>query len=158
MTDEERKRFESLEALRSGAYTSFNDRRLYEWKLNLAIWTAQAVLIAGLVQPSKQGEAFPLRGPGAWIATAVLGVLILLLHAWWSDRAARANAIDKGVALLCSKEMERMAGIALDEELKKRIETHPKQVGWTQWSHLGELGITALLAMAATVVVWVRSS
>lgn len=58
----EKDKLESLEALRRGAYDSFNDRRSYEWKFALAIWTALAVIIAGLLQPIRDGERFPLNG------------------------------------------------------------------------------------------------
>lgn len=50
-------RLEYLEALRFAAYQSFNDRRSYEWKLSLAIWTAIAVLVAGLVPTRSKGHS-----------------------------------------------------------------------------------------------------
>ena len=78
MTDDERNRFESMDSLRQAAYDSFNDRRSYEWKFSLSIWTALAVLLAGLVQPAKDGASFPLEGAAVWLVAAIVGVLIVL--------------------------------------------------------------------------------
>ena len=157
MKDEDRRRFESLETLRQAAYCSFNDRRVYEWKLNLAIWTTLAVLLAGLVQPSKEGATFPLRGTVAWVSVAILGTFVVILHAYWSEGAARANAIDKGVALHNARAMQQMLALPYEGDLKEMIEAHPKRVGWLQWSHLAQIAITALLVLATIVVVYVRS-
>ena len=71
MNEDERNRFLGLESLRLAAYSSFNDRRVYEWKLNLAIWTALAVLLAGLVQPSRDGAVFPLRGAAVLVSRTI---------------------------------------------------------------------------------------
>jgi hypothetical protein len=148
MTEDDRRRFESLGNLRQAAYASFNDRRVYEWKLNLAIWTALAVLLAGLLQPSKVGEAFPLHGTAVWVSAVLLGGLI----------ATRANAIDKGVALHYAGAMQDMLALPFATDLQKRIDAHPKQVGWRQWAPLAQVAITALLALASIAIVFVRSS
>lgn len=158
MTEEERRKFESAETLRQAAYCSFNDRRVYEWKLNLAIWTFLAVLLAGLVQPSKDGELFPLKGTGAWLSAAILGGLVILVHAYWSDGAARANAIDKAIARHYARIMHEVVAPPFDQELTDRIAALPKQVGWRQWTHLAQIAITTILVVAAVVIVYFRSS
>jgi len=53
MTEDSRRRFESLETLRAAAYASFNDRRGHEWKLAVSVWTTLALFLAGLVQPAS---------------------------------------------------------------------------------------------------------
>ena len=57
MTDPERRRFESLEALRAAAYASFNDRRGYEWKLSLSICRAKGVIHAVIINILLSGNA-----------------------------------------------------------------------------------------------------
>ena len=160
MTDDERNRFESMDSLRQAAYNSFNDRRSYEWKFSLSIWTALAVLLAGLVQPAQDGASFPLKGAAVWLVAAIVGVLLVLLHAYWSNGASRANSVDKGVALYfaCAMQDMLMLSLPFDGDLRKKIEALPKTEGWTQWSHLAQVAITALLSLAVVSVIYVRSS
>src|SRR6266508_3112644 len=91
MTEDSRRRFESLETLRAAAYASFNDRRGHEWKLAVSVWTTLALFLAGLAQPAKSGESFPLRGPWVWVLFAVRGLALVILHALWNDCVSRAN-------------------------------------------------------------------
>lgn len=158
MTDDERNRFESMDSLRQAAYDSFNDRRSYEWKFSLSIWTALAVLLAGIVQPAKDGASFPLKGAAVWLVAAIVGVLLVLLHAYWNNGASRANSVDKGVALYFARAMQAMLSLPFDGDLEKKIEALPKTEGWTQWSHLAQVAITALLALAVVSIIYVRSS
>lgn len=159
MTEGERRRFESLEALRVAAYTSFNDRRGHEWKLSLSIWTALAVFLAALVQPAKEGEVFPLHGPYVLIAFALGGLVIVILHAVWNNWAARANDIDNKIRFHFRDEMIKMVALPFSGELGTLIACHiqGRASGWTQRSHLLQLGFTALLALAIILIVYVRS-
>lgn len=162
MTEEERSRFESLETLRIAAYTSFNDRRGHEWKLTLSIWTALAIFLAGLVQPAKAGEAFPLHGPYVWIAFALGGLAIVVLHAVWSNWASRANHIDNKIQFHFRDEMiNNGVKLPLSPELVTFIACHLQREpthGWTQRSHLVQVSITALLALAVVLIVYARTT
>lgn len=162
MTEEERRRFKSLEALRAAAYASFNDRRSYEWKLSLSIWTALAILLAGLLQPLKSGEEFPLRGSCVWIVFALAGALLVVLHALWSDWASRANSIDNRIQFHFRDEMmNNIVKLPFSTDLARSIEKHLQSrpaFGWTQRSHLVQVCITLLLATGAVVIVYVRST
>lgn len=162
MTEEERRRFESLETLRAAAYTSFNDRRGHEWKLSFGIWSALAIFLAALVQPLKTGEVFPLKGPCVWIAFALAGLLVAVLHAVWSQWASRANYIDSKIQFHFRDEMiNKSLGLPMSSELTKFIEDHLKReptYGWTQRSHLVQVGITFLLAAGVVLIVYVRTA
>jgi len=162
MTEEEKRRFESLETLRVAAYTSFNDRRGYEWKLALSIWTALAIFLAGLVQPAKTGEAFPLHGPCVWVAFAVAGLVVVILHSFWSNWASRAHYIDNKIQYHFRDEMiNNGVKLPLSQELVTFIACHLQREpthGWTQRSHLVQVGITALLVLAVVVTVYARTT
>ncbi len=99
-------RLQYVEALRLAAYQSFNDRRSYEWKLSLAIWTALAVLVAGLVQPSQSGEVFPFHGIRYGVGATIIGVTIVELHVYFSNCLARANTIDRKKVLNYANQIE----------------------------------------------------
>ncbi len=158
MTEDERRRFESLETLRAAAYASFNDRRGHEWKLALSIWTAFAILLAGLVQPIEAGKTFPLKGPCAWVFFAVAGLAIVVLHAFWNHWASKANDIDNSIGRHFRDEMMNALSLRFGPDLVKRINKLPKTVGWYQISHLVQVCITALLAIGAVAIVYFRTS
>lgn len=145
-------KLEYLEALRKASYESFNDRRGYEWKLSLAIWTAVAVIIVGLIQPLKEGNAFPFHGQRYAIATGVVGLIIVLLHIYFSNCLARANAIDRKKARNYNNQIESKLDLE-DTALKKEIDTHISRLPpaprhpllqWWQWGHLVQIAMTTL--------------
>jgi hypothetical protein len=166
-----------LEALRLAAYNSFNDRRSYEWKLSLAIWTAIAVLIAGLVQ----GEKFPFIDRRFGIAATIFGLFVVGMHFYFNVGIARANSIDKLRERVYSNLIMSIAGIQdkidlqsqqqkndcadrpTDHELLVSLIRHipqtPKsaQMQWKQWGHLTQLFITVGLVALALAVVWIRA-
>jgi len=153
MTEEERKRFESITTLMQSAYDSFNDRRSYEWKLSLSIWTALALLLVGLVQTAK----FPVSFPFSVIISAIMGAILIYLHIFFSHGVARANSIDKDVFLHYNKEMNKIVNLPFPKKLQDDIDNLPHNKGWWQWSHRSQIFITILLVMAAVVLIGVRS-
>lgn len=157
-------KLEYLEALRKAAYESFNDRRAYEWKLSLAVWTAVAVLIVGLIQPLKEGSAFPFRGHRYAIAAGLVGLIVVLLHIYFSNCLARANAIDRKKVRNYHNQIESQLDLE-DSDLKKEIDAHILQLPkapthrllqWWQWGHLVQIAMTTLLVALAVAIVWVR--
>lgn len=157
MTEDESRRFKSIEALRAAAYITFNDRRGHEWKLSLSIWTSLAILLAGLIQPIKQGEVFPLRGSCVWVWFAIAGIVIVILHALWNNWASKANNIDNTSGRYFRNEMMNILSLHFEADLIEKIEKLPKTVGWRQTSHLVQIGITAVLVFGVVLVVYFRA-
>jgi hypothetical protein len=103
------------------AYQSFNDRRNYEWKFSLAIWTALAVMIAGLTQLVQTGETFVLHGRYHEIGSIVFGALLLLLHIYFNNCLARANAIDRKKMQNYANHIESVLKLNMETDLAKEI-------------------------------------
>jgi hypothetical protein len=160
MTEEEQRRFEALEVLRAAAYTSFNDRRGHEWKFSLSIWTALAILLAGLVQPLKPGEVFPLRGTCVWVAFALAGLLLVVLHAVWSYWVFRANYIDNKIRFHFRDEMiNNTLKLPFSSELNEIITKHLQPpFEWTHRYPLVQVGTTLLLVVGVVLIVYVRGT
>lgn len=163
LTEDERRYFESLESLRLAAYTSFSDRRVYEWKVNLAIWAALGVIIVGLLQPLKGGEPFPLQGWHSWAGGLIFGAIIVFLHGYWLYGAARKNAIDKGVSEHYMELMEKM--VDEDKEYNPRLQdlidhrvANRLEGLFMSWSTPAVVSITAVLAMATVVILFLRDA
>ena len=159
MTEIDRWRFESLETLRSAAYNSFNDRRGYEWKFSISLWTALAIVLAGLLQPTKSGESFPLHGPWVWKLAALTSFGLVFLHAMWNHWASKANKIDTAIAQHFRNKMHDMLEVPFDSGLNNTITEHRRhhKVGWRQPSHLVQMLVTALLSTAAVLIIHARS-
>lgn len=75
---------------------------------------------------------------------------LVFLHAYLSDGFAKSNGSDKAEALRFKKVMETMV-----LPFEKRDDEGAR--GWKQWSHLGQIGITALLACAGLLIIVLRS-
>jgi len=156
-------RLQGMESLRLAAYSSFNDRRSYEWKLSLAIWTALAVLIVGLAQPSEVGKVFPLHGRRYGLVASILGICLIAVHIYFNNRMAWANAIDKDISLFYSKRMRAAIGLDFPQEIVNKIKKLPKRsenakLQWLQWGHLSQIVITVFLTILAVALVWLRAT
>ena len=150
-----------LEELRKAAYLSFNDRRSYEWKLSLAIWTALAIVIVGLAQQKLQDLTIP--GTYFKVVAVVIGLLIIVVHVYFNNGMARANAIDKTRFQDYSRQIESMLEITRDPKLQKMIGELPstpnhRWLQWWQWGHLAQIAITLLLTAVTVSLVWLRTS
>ena len=156
--------------LRLAAYQSFNDRRGYEWKLSFGIWTALAVLIVGLVQPSQPAAVFPFHGQWYGPGATLVGLGVVLLHIYFNNALAQANAIDRAKqrmyedqirSLLTFTETETyLREQAYLESLLRKKQAPPKSqfMQWTYWGHRAQVGVTVLLAAVAVCLVWLRAS
>jgi hypothetical protein len=152
-----------LEVLRLAAYNSFNDRRSYEWKFALAIWTTLALIIAGLLQPIKADEQFPLHKQKYRIAALVVAGLIMLLHVYFNYGVARANMIDRKKVRNYADHIEARLAIRtteLQKEIDLQVANLPQspRVIWWQWGHIVQIGLTFLLALIAALLFWVRAA
>ncbi|MFH1893814.1 MAG: hypothetical protein ABIK83_14170 [Candidatus Zixiibacteriota bacterium] len=158
MTEDKRRRFESLSSLMDAAYRSFNDRRTHEWKFSLAIWSTLSLLIIGLLQPIDKGKVFPLSGPWPCIVALFTGLFIVFLHGFWNNWASKANRLDNDIRFYYREIMMREClNIEFEDEILAKIESYPKRHGWSQPSHLVQIFITSVLSTAAVLILVYRA-
>lgn len=98
----------AAEGLRQ-AFASFDRRRAYEWKLNLAIWTAIATFLALVVKGKVDG-----RLSKHWWLVMVAIILIALLHLALLLFMRSANAIDKRKASAYETRVAEAAHVKLE--------------------------------------------
>lgn len=158
MTTDERNYFESLESLRKAAYVSYNDRRSYEWKLALSIWSSLGLVIAGLVQPIENGKIFLLKGTIAWIVALALGVVLIAVHIMFSIVIAKANEIDRGVSLIYMECMQKSVAVQFGDKLTGIINKYSSNNVWWKQSHIAQIFITIILVTAVAVIIFFRSA
>ncbi|MFH2012651.1 MAG: hypothetical protein ABIJ37_08145 [Pseudomonadota bacterium] len=160
MTNEEKNQVDSLELLRTAAYKSFNDRRSYEWKMCISIWTPFAVYIGALVtQPLESGKTLtlPIEDTLLAIVTAVVSALILAIQVFWTRGLARASKIDSEYDWDIRNEIYNLLKhpkpACIQAEVAKVMQAKAKL--W-HWSHGTQLLITLILGIVATVAAAAR--
>ena len=127
MTQEEKNKFDALESLRLAAYTSFNDRRMYEWKISISIWSACSILIVGLIQPIEDAKIFPIPAIYINIIAPLLGIAIVIIHYLWSNWIFSANDIDKSMNDYFRDEMMfNPLNMQYSSEIYDKINSHKK--------------------------------
>jgi len=172
VTDQTKKpepdRLKYLDVLRLAAYQSFNDRRGYEWKLSLAIWTPLAVLVAGLVQPGKEGNVFPIHGQWYGVLACMAGIAIVGLHIYFNNGVAKANNIDRTKVRMYEDQIHSSLTFNKTDKYREEKDTLARQIKmrskppdspswqWWQWGHRAQVGITLLLTIAVVAIFWVR--
>ena len=160
MTEEDKCRFDALDALRKAGYDSFDHRRSYEWKLSFGIWTALAAFTAALVtQPVESGKHLPIAGPWAQAVTLVIVGLVAYLHSQWLIGMGRSNNADRLISWHYENEMrDNLLKLPFDTALNSELATLRRKMGrLTNWSYSSQLAITVLLGIAAFLAMAARS-
>jgi len=158
MDDQEKNRFDAFEALRAAAYKSFNDRRSYEWKMCIGIWTPFAVYIGALVtQPIEAGKALPMTGSQLVVGTALVSLIILIIQVFWTFGLARANKLDNVYDWDLRKKMYGDLNYPMPTDAVEEWENVKKRKGQlSSWSHATELLLTLILGIVATIAALAR--
>ena len=152
MTGDQRNRFQSLFDLCELSWRQFNERRTWEFKISVTIWTALALAIAGSVSVEEAPGI-----PGGRVTLSIGATLILALHLIWCVGLARAQDADRRIAIFYERELQRLAERSFDQDkdLAAYLEGLGKVVGH-KWSYVLQLGVTALLATTLVLVNWER--
>jgi hypothetical protein len=144
MEEREKRKFDALATLWKGAWDNFHQRRIYEWKFSIAIWTAIAIFIASKIFKNVN----IILDPNYLIAG---GVLISFGHILWIRGIKKRNSCDRKIAIEYEEIMRNMIDFQFSEELKKELDEVRKS--WGIWNHGMQVGLTILLSCAA-VLVW----
>lgn len=152
MTEDARRRFESLESLRSAAWTSFDHRRSYEWRFSISLWATLAGAAAAILQLD--------RAPSGWPPVIVVGAVGLsssVVHALWSVGVSRVNTIDRDIQIVYEREMSQLVGVSPHEIADIVRSRRPRMGTLSNYSHLSQVVVTATLAAATTAAMWLRA-
>lgn len=161
-TDETGKLLVHLEVMRASAYKSFSDRRDYEWKFCISLWTVLIVYVSALViGPIETGKPMGVTGWPLVLGTLIGGLLVIAVHWRWTRGLSRANAINQEMADQITDQMRSLLEFPWNESIRKLlpdvIATRGKDRHVLHWSHDSELAITILLAALAVAAAIVRA-
>lgn len=150
MTEEERRRFESLFQLYESAWGQFNERRRFEFKVTLTFWTALAAGIAG----SMTLAVFPSM-PGGKLLLCLVALAGVGLHALWCHGIGNAQRADRFVALSYEPELQKLVQGEFSASLKNELEQLQRAMGRLRnWTYVFQLGVTLLLAVTLVGTNW----
>jgi len=99
MTEDEQRKFEFYETLRSAAWVSYANRGPHEWKVCISLWTA-LVLISGSILNYKDAINISLTQYSLFIA---LMICICIMHHSWLVGLHNANRVDREKPLVLKK-------------------------------------------------------
>lgn len=156
MDDDVKKKLDVFEGLRKGAWEDFNNRRIYEWKITISIWTALAGFIA-LILTSRVGISLNI---GHVIFSIIVIVVMWLIHAFFIYKLSISNRIDRDKQFLYENKIIEILKIEFDNELQKNIKKRRdsrKKNPLLDWSGLVEIGITTILLIVAFFSIYLTS-
>ncbi len=142
--------FESLRVLWQGALDSFNQRRVYEWRMVLAVWGAMVGLMIGAVS-EKAHVSLPI----AIILTGSALAFACILTYWIQHLRIRNNE-DRDIAEVYWDAMCALARTGLPEVVSRNIRRRRltrKDTWWSDWNHRSQILITWLLGAIASLVI-----
>ena len=150
LNNDEKRAAEVLLSLQASAFNSFNERRRYEWRLCISLWTASAVLLGFLLKGEIQAISPWLK----WGLT-VVAALMMVLHAIWMKGAGRRNRADIHVAYFWEEKTRDILDAAYPKKLETELRALRETSGrLTSWSFFFQLATTILLALAIICATW----
>ena len=130
------------------AYTNFERRRSYEWKLCLAIWTALAAFIGIILKCDVAITIFPVG-----FVLSIVAIIIIVTQLFFLINVTHANRLDKNRAFLCEDKFDEIAAIDAST-LKNEVTTYQNRFLWFKgyWSVVSQVAITIILILCATAI------
>jgi len=93
MTEDEKRDFDAVYAIRSAAWNSSDKRSEFEWRVALGLWTAMAAMIGILLSGKDVKIDSPVKLGGT-----ILVALLVFLHASFTHGIQEANRYDRDLA------------------------------------------------------------
>ena len=94
------------------AWSQFNQRRGYEWKLSFGIWTAIALFIATLLRNDTLAFGCPAK-----VLLTILAILILAIHGIFLLGIKLGNDVDRRIAYFYEQHIHSMYILEFDEKV-----------------------------------------
>jgi hypothetical protein len=148
-------RLDSLEKLRNGAWEEFNNRRTYEWKMSLGIWTALAAFI-GLILTSHNTKIASIFGGMMGAEVGAAATLILsFLHGYFMHCLRKSNKIDRRKQIFFERQIMTIINIKYDSEILELINNRVRDEKkyFLDWSERVQVAVTILLSLLACIVI-----
>jgi len=143
-------KFDMLAVLRQNAWSDFDHRREFEWKVCLALWAIFAISIGHLVTAEITIKTNLLLW-GAVVASLFAG----LLHVLWIKLVIRANRINKRMANYLTEEMCKIANLEYPAKLQAEMELITKPAGrFVFASETFQIGITTILVLSTIILLF----
>lgn len=130
MDEAAKRRFDAILELLNGCWQKTADRRTYEWRITLTLWTGFAMLI-GVLLTSDIGTASPAVSVGVFI----IGFLIVCAHGLFLWGVAVMQTADRKMALHYEKILQNLSEAAFDEGLREALDQ-------IQRRHLGSVDLS----------------
>lgn len=150
MSQDSKERFEQLETLRKAEWEKFSSRRPIGWKVCIALWTALAVFLAGLIRSDVPELSYQ-----AQFALTIAGVLLTAAHFIWLMGHARASTINQYTEHDIRDLMWAIVKFKRSTKSQVEVSKWEKQSVLTRkWPQLFQGAVTLLLAGGILWFVW----
>ena len=155
MDDSEKYMFELLFKLRESHLNSFQNRRLHGWKICISLWSAYAITLISII--TNQLPAFGLHQK---IIITIFSGILLFCHCYWIIGYAKAQYLDRDIAISIEKKLIKIIKLELTSELDSRIyniripnkKNDLRSI--TSWAHLLQICISFILLVNIILMIW----
>jgi hypothetical protein len=149
LTPEQKNLFDALSSLREAAWTRYDRRRDFEWKLSFGIWTMLATL-TGFLLTDKLSTQVQQQQHAVFIGVAVFVVVVFSIH----------FSLQLGIRRKHKRDLEVAGHYAKRLAAELQFSVHANELnlpeGRLMNSHVAQLAITAVLCAALVFTVFLR--
>lgn len=143
---------ENLWKLHASAWASFQRRAGHEFRFSIAVWTAAVALIGLGLKLNFNFNSRDLWGAGVFL------VLLVVLHLWYEWGMKRSNDTDLHKCYALEDVIIDKIDFKWPEDVQEEIKLH-KNKGRIKknWSHIGHVSITFVLALAVFSLLFTKA-
>lgn len=145
MNDDVKRQFDAIATLWKARWDNFNQRRIYEWKFSLAVWTVFLVYLGKYIFNSGWAVDLPSGLP---TGVALLGGVVVFAHLLWLYGLGAKNLRDKRIMIAYERELQNIinaTGWLPPEVLRQPVLTRP----FLNISHAPQALVTLVLYTAS---------
>jgi uncharacterized membrane protein YfcA len=154
MTETQKNRFNAVSTLRSWAWDSFTERREFEGKINIGVWTALSAIIGILL---GRGVSIEHRQEFVEWGSVAFAIVLTLLHVYYIWGLEIAQRRDRDSVHEYDELLEKEFGPFLSKPLKNSKTIYKERTGFLRsYSHIFEVGLTTLLSLSLVAVTLIK--
>ena len=145
MDENAKRRFDAVAVLWKGCWDRIQERRTYEWKTTLTLWTALALLVGALLT-----NALP-AGCVLSVGVGILGFLVVGAHWVYLGGLGKRHADDRDMAIHYERILRDLTGSDFDQALKDRLAKMTKRQRslFREWSRRVQASVSLILWLTA---------
>ena len=150
MDENTKRRFDGIVELWKLPWQSISERRSYEWRVTLTVWTAFAGFIVVVLT-----EKLTAPKCVVCLGASLIGLAICILHVLYLKGLGERHDVDRQTAIHYEKILRELSQSSFDNDFERRLEEMRKKQAtlFGDWSRRVQFCVRVILYVTVVLIV-----